>query len=99
MIEESFVQDIENTGETFMMSPNMPEFQDKWEENDYCHGVIAEALNNLSERLSAIEEFLKKFPEPGPDMIKYKPEGYEEHLNIKELFDDLYGRINKIDGK
>ena len=97
MSEKQFVQSIDNIGEINTMSPNMPEFEDKWEENDYCHGMIAQALNNLSERISAIEDFVKKFPEPGPNMIQYKPEGYEGHLNIKELFDDLYSRLNKLD--
>lgn len=98
-MEYEFVQDIDNTGEVFTMSEKIPEFSDKWEENDYCHGVIAQALNNLSERIAALEEFVKKFPEPGPNMIQYKPEGYDEHLNIKQLFDDLYTRLNNIEGQ
>jgi hypothetical protein len=81
------------------MAPTMPEFEDKWEENEYCHGIIAQALNNLADRIAAIEEFLKKFPEPGPNMIQYKPEGQEKHLNIREVFDDLYDRLNTLDDR
>lgn len=32
-------------------------------------------------------------------MIKYKPDGYDDHLNIKQLFDDLYTRLNNIEGR
>ena len=95
-----YAETTENIGEVNTY-PNaeIPEFADKWEENDYCHGVIAQSLNNLADRIKAIEEFLQKFPEPGPDMIKYKPDGQENHLNIKELFDDIYSRLNRIDEK
>ena len=33
------------------------------------------------------------------DMIKYKPEGYRDHLNIKEVLDDLYMRINMLEDR
>jgi len=98
-MDYEFIQDIENTGEVFTMSSDVPEFDDKWEENEYFHGVIAQALNNLADRIAAIEEFVKKFPEPGVNMIKYKPDGYDDHLNIKQLFDDLYTRLNNIEGR
>lgn len=62
-MDYEFIQDIENTGEVFTMSSDVPEFDDKWEENEYCHGVIAQALNNLADRIAAIEEFVKKFPD------------------------------------
>lgn len=95
-----YAETTENIGEVNTYpTENIPEFADKWEENEYCHGVIAQALNNLADRIKAIEDFLQKFPEPGPDMIKYRPDGHENHLNIKELFDDVYSRLNRIDEK
>ena len=30
-------------------------------------------------------------------MIKYKPEGYEDYLNMRELLDDLYVRLNMLE--
>ena len=36
-------------------------------------------------------------PEPGANMIKYKPEGYEDYLNMRELLDDLYVRLNMLE--
>ena len=38
-------------------------------------------------------------PQPGPDMLKYKPEGYEDYLNMRELFDDLYVRLNMLEDR
>lgn len=92
-----YAETTENIGEVNRYSSNVPSFNDKWEENEYCHKIIAESLNNISERLNSIEGFLSKFPEPGADMIKYKPKDKETHLNIKELFDDLYLRLNRIE--
>jgi hypothetical protein len=30
-------------------------------------------------------------------MMKYKPEGYEDYLNMRELLDDLYVRLNMLE--
>jgi len=32
-------------------------------------------------------------------MVKYKPEGYEDYLNLSQLFDDLYTRLNMLEGR
>jgi hypothetical protein len=77
----------------------IPKFKDKWEENEFALTVIAETLTNLSNRIAAIESHLKLIPKFDVNMIQYKPEGQDEHLNIKQLFDDLYGRLNKIEEK
>jgi hypothetical protein len=61
--------------------------------------MISKAIENLASRISVVEGALGKMPPPGAEMIKYKPEGYEDYLNIRELFDDLYMRINMIEDR
>ena len=36
-------------------------------------------------------------PPPGADMIKYKVPGDDSYSNLKELFDNLYKRINTLE--
>ena len=38
-----------------------------------------------------------KLPPPGANMVKYKIPGDEEYSNLKELFDNLYERLNKLE--
>ena len=59
--------------------------------------MIAKGMENLSGRLSTVEKAIGRMPQPGADMIKYKPEGYQDYLNIKQLFDDLYVRLNMLE--
>jgi hypothetical protein len=61
--------------------------------------MIGKSLENLAGRIISIEQALNKFPEPSANMIKYKPEGYEDYLNIRELFDDLYVRLNMLEDR
>lgn len=58
---------------------------------------IAEAFNHTNARLQLLEEAVSKMPPPGPAMIQYKPPGSEEYKNLKQVFDDLYERINTIE--
>lgn len=61
--------------------------------------MIAKGMENLSARLVTIETALGRMPTPGADMIKYKPEGYEDYLNMREIFDDLYVRLNMLEDR
>ena len=61
--------------------------------------MISKALENLAARIVTIEGAMGKMPPPGSDMIKYKPEGYEDHLNMKELLDDIYMKINMLEDR
>ena len=61
--------------------------------------MISKALENLAARIQTIEGAMGKMPAPGADMIKDKPEGYRDHLNIKEVLDDLYMRINMLEDR
>ena len=60
---------------------------------------MGQGLENLAKRTAICEDAIRKQPPPGADMIQYKPEGYEKHLNIKEILDDLYSRLNKLEDR
>ena len=62
----------------------MEEFLDQYKEH---MEMIGKALENLAERSKRLEEAFSKIPPPGANMVKYKPEGYEEYLNLSQLFD------------
>ena len=74
----------------------MEEFLDQYKEH---MEMIGKALENLAERSKRLEEAFSKIPPPGADMVKYKPEGYEDYLNLIQLFDDLYTRLNMLEGR
>ena len=75
---------------------NDNEFLDAYKEH---MDMISKALENLAARIVTIEGARGKMPPPESDMIKYKPEGYQDHLNIKEVLDDLYMRINMLEDR
>ena len=58
---------------------------------------ISEAIKNLSSRIEALEGAIGKMPPPGADMIKYIVPGDDSYSNLKELFDNLYKRINTLE--
>jgi hypothetical protein len=74
----------------------MDEFLDQYQEH---MEMVSQALTNLATRINNVEQALSRMPEPGANMIKYKPEGYEDYLNIRELFDDLYVRLNMLEDR
>ena len=57
-----------------------PEFLDAYKEH---MDMISKALENLAGRIIVLEQAMGKMPPPGSDMIKYKPDGYQDHLNMK----------------
>ena len=59
--------------------------------------MISKGLENLATRIATVDGVLAKISPPGADMIKYKPEGYEDYLNMRELLDDLYVRLNMLE--
>lgn len=61
--------------------------------------MIGKSLENLASRIQTVEQALGRMPSPGADMLKYKPEGYEDYLNLRELFDDLYVRLNMLEDR
>jgi hypothetical protein len=58
---------------------------------------INDAFLHLNARIQLLEEAVSKMPPPGPSMIQYKPPGSDEYKNLKQVFDDLYERLNTIE--
>ena len=74
-----------------------PEFKSESELVAWSLQQLSEGLKNLAQRITTLEVALGKMPKPGADMMKYKPQDQEEYLNLVELFDDLYSRLNKLE--
>lgn len=54
--------------------------------------VLVDALLN---RIEFLEEYVDRLPTTF--MLKYKPPGDEEHLELADVLDDLYMKINRIE--
>ena len=74
-----------------------PKFNNQEEFLAWAFGQTSEAIKNLTQRIENLESAIQKIPPPGPDMIKYKIPGDDGYSNLKELLDNLYERINKIE--
>lgn len=71
----------------------IPNFTNKEEENEWRFEMIAKTCTNLAQRVARIEQMLGR----GADMIQYKVPGDSEYSNLKQLFDTLFDRLNKIE--
>ena len=56
---------------------------------------INECLLALGKRLQEVEKYMSELPTPAKTY--YKPEGYEDYLNLKENFDEIYRRIRELE--
>jgi hypothetical protein len=56
---------------------------------------INECLLALGKRLQEVEKYVSELPTPAKTY--YKPEGYEDYLNLKENFDEIYRRIRELE--
>tara|TARA_R100000005_G_scaffold87334_1_gene56547 strand:- start:495 stop:731 length:237 start_codon:yes stop_codon:yes gene_type:complete len=56
---------------------------------------INECLIALGKRLQEVEKYMTELPTPAKTY--YKPEGYEDYLNLKENFDEIYRRIRELE--
>ena len=56
---------------------------------------INECLLVLGKRLQEVERYMTELPTPAKTF--YKPEGYEDYLNLKENFDEIYRRIRELE--
>ena len=56
---------------------------------------INECLLALGKRLQEVEKYMSEVPTPAKTY--YKPEGYEDYLNLKENFDEIYRRIRELE--
>ena len=56
---------------------------------------INECLRVLAERLKKVETYVSELPTP--DKTFYKPEGYEDYMNLGENFTELYNRLSELE--
>ena len=72
-------------------------FKSEMEAVAWSFKQLSEAVKNLASRISILETAFNKLPPPGADMVKYKIPGNDEYSDLKELFDNLYERLNKLE--
>ena len=68
---------------------------DPWEDNKEAHEVINECVKGLGERLAEVVKYVNEIPTP--DKVLYKHKGHKDYLNIKENYDEIYRRIEKLE--
>jgi hypothetical protein len=62
-------------------------------DNELAHNVINEILKSLIERVVKLEEYIST-EITSPSNIRYRPDGVEEYLTLKENLDLIYQRLN-----
>jgi hypothetical protein len=73
---------------------NITEY-DPWEDNKEAHEIINECVKGLGERLAEVVKYVNELPTP--DKVLYKPKGHDKYLNMKENYDEIYRRIEKLE--
>ena len=58
---------------------------------------INECLKLLANRVEEIEKYVSELPTPAKTY--YKPEGYEDYMNLAENFTEIYKKLNKIESE
>ena len=56
---------------------------------------INECLRVLAERLKKVEAYVSELPTPAKTY--YKPEGYEDYMNLGENFTELYKKVGELE--
>jgi len=59
--------------------------------------TINECLLAIGKRLEALESYVAELPTP--DKTLYRPTGYDEYMNIKGNYDEIYRRIGELEEK
>ena len=59
--------------------------------------TVNECLRVIGERIQVLEEYVSDMPLHVHDKLLYKPTDQENYLNIKENFDHLYKRLEKLE--
>jgi hypothetical protein len=57
--------------------------------------AVNECLIAIHKRLEAVETYVNELPTP--EKTYYKPEGYEDYLNIPENFKEIYKRLGNLE--
>ena len=83
-------------------TPNITEPVNEPETIEVTAQQIGESLTNINEclrllgnRLKEVESYVSELPTPAKTY--YKPEGYEDYMNLGENFTEIYKRLNKIE--
>lgn len=80
--------------EDFLTEEQQQEIQ-RWEGVYTSLNTINECLVAIGHRLEAIEKYVNELPTP--DKVFYKPKGYDDYLDMRQNYDELYGRIIKLE--
>ena len=83
-------------------TPNITEPVNEPETTEVTAQQIGETLTNINEclkllgnRLKEVEAYVSELPTPAKTY--YKPEGYEDYMNLGENFTEIYKRLDKIE--
>ena len=66
-------------------------------EEDIANALMSvnDCLQVIGQRLDAIEQYVQELPIH--DKILYKPKNHPDYLNIKENYDEIYSRLEKLE--
>lgn len=64
-------------------------------DNEIAHNVLNEICKELIQRLNTLEEYATT----QLSKIRYRPEGQEEYLSLKQNLDLIYERLNNLEKK
>ena len=75
----------------------MGKLKEKVMENDISKALLSinDVLLALGKRIEELEKYVSELPTP--DKTYYQPKGYEEYLNIKGNYDEIYRRITELE--
>ena len=57
--------------------------------------TVNQCLQVIGQRLDAIEQYVQELPIH--DKILNKPKNHPDYLNIKENYDEIYSRLEKLE--
>lgn len=77
-------------------SATMGDYMFLAKDNEIAHNVLNEICKALHTRIEKLEEYITtQITHPGN--IRYRPEGNEEYLSLKENLDFIYQRLNNLE--
>ena len=59
--------------------------------------TVNECLRVIGERIQVLEEYISDMPLHVHDKLLYKPKDHPDYLNIKENYDLIYERLEKLE--
>ena len=75
----------------------MGKLKEKVMENDISKALLSinDVLLALGKRIEELEKYVSELPTP--DKTYYQPKGYEEYLNIKGNYDEIFRRLKELE--